>query len=386
MPTTTDNPNEQNVNNAMRLVFSEVVAITVLFCHTPLWAQPESAPVPTDGEHYATDSEPDATDDTTTAFDKNGPWNQGVSIEDRQAAKELFLVGNERFRIPLFAKAAEEYAVALAKWKHPAIYFNLALAQLNLGQDLEARESLEQALRYGEEPLGAAQFKEARDRLQELERQLGRIRITCQTPGAEVTLDGVTLFSGPGIQQRWVTAKDHEITARNPGYLAEAQRVTVSSGEVQDVELSLITLSEATRTSRRWARWKPWSAIAAGAVIAAGAGGLHAFSYKNFKGYDERFQEQPCAEGAPSPGCSEEDLGPALNTRLSLARRQQALAVKSYIAGGSVIAAGIALLYLNQPRQVERRFPSSASRRIAVVPIVSSMSGSPLGIQMCMSH
>ncbi|HEX2690676.1 MAG TPA: hypothetical protein VHN14_28865 [Kofleriaceae bacterium] len=141
--------------------------------------------------------------------------------------------GNRLFKIPLFGRAAEQYTAALRQWKHPAFYFNLALAQLNLGKDVEAHDSLEQALKYGEEPLGAERFQEAKKQLQEVERQLGRLHVTCQTLGAEVTLDGVLLFTGPGSYEGWVKAQDHEITAKNPDYLAQARRVTISPGKLR---------------------------------------------------------------------------------------------------------------------------------------------------------
>jgi tetratricopeptide (TPR) repeat protein len=219
---------------------------------SPLRAQPAGAPpgdpsTPTGNEPGPDDDEPVVIDDP----DK--PWTQGVSAEDRQAARELFLEGNRRFRIPLFAKAAEKYAAALARWKHPAFYFNLAVAQLNLGEDVEARENLERALEYGEEPLGAEQFQEAQRQLREVERQLGRIRVSCPTQGAEVTLDGVKLLTGPGSYEGWAKATPHEITAKKAGYLSEARQVAVTSGQLLEVELKLITLSEATDASRRWA-------------------------------------------------------------------------------------------------------------------------------------
>ena len=203
-------------------------------------------------------------------------------------------------RVPLFAQAAEKYTTALSQWKHPGFYFNLALAQLNLGQEIEARENLEKALQHGEEPLGAEEFKEAQKQLQEVERQLGRIHISCQTPGAEVTMDGVTLFTGPGSYQGWAKAKTHELTAKKQGYLSEARRVTVSFGQLQDIELKLVTLSEAEDTSRRWATWKPWSVVAAGSAVAAAGGVLHALAFRNFNAYDKSFSGLECAK---SIGC-----------------------------------------------------------------------------------
>lgn len=330
--------------------------------------------------------EPVPTQDASTATEADEPWNQGVSIEDREAAEELFTDANRLFTIPLFAKAAEQYAAALAKWKHPAFYYNLALAQLNQGKDVEARENLELALRYGEEPLGAEQFQEAQNKLRELERQLGQIRVTCQTKGAEITLDGVRLFTGPGRHQRWVSAKDYELTAKKAGYLSESRRVTVASGGLQDIDLRLVTLSEVTDASRRWATWKPWMVVAAGGLIVTAGGGIHALASKNFKIYDSEFEKLSCAQGFPTPGCSQDTIGPDLNNRLSRAKLQQTIAVGGYIAGGALITAGAILLYLNRPRLEEQGSSVPSVKSVAVVPAVPGVTGGMFGLQVSVSH
>jgi hypothetical protein len=320
----------------------------------------------------------------TVAGDDDKPWNRGVPAERRNAARDLFLEGNRLFKIPLFARAAEKYTAALRQWKHPAFYFNLALAQLNLGQDLEAHDSLEQALRYGEEPLGTLQFQEAKKQIQEVERQLGRIHVTCQTQGAEITLDGAPLFIGPGSYEGWVTAQPHEITAKKSGYLSEAKRITVSPGKLEHLPLKLITLNEASDASRRWAGWKPWAVVATGAAVAAAGGAFHALAARNFKDYDDQFLQLDCGMGPGEfPGCTKDEIPQGLNDQLNRARRQQQVAIGSYVAGGSVIAAGIVLLYLNRPRLVEQEATSSPARSVAIVPTVSA---DTLGVLVSVSH
>ena len=274
----------------------------------------------------------------------------------------------------LFARAAEKYVAALSKWKHPRFYYNLAAAQIGLGQEVEARESLEKALAHGAEPLGEAEFKEAQKKLQDVTHQLGRIRVTCQTPGAEVTLDGVTLFTGPGIHEGWVKAKAYELTAKKAGYLSEARRVTVSAGQIQDIELKLVTLGQATDASRRWAVWKPWAVVAGGGAIAAAGAVLHALAARNFNAYDDAFLQLSCAspsEEQPTPGCKRGQIPAALSDKLDLAKRQQSIAVGAYIAGGASLATGIVLLYVNRPRTMERRTDNHQTRNIVVSPVVS---------------
>ncbi len=313
------------------------------------------------------------------------PWDRGVSAESRKAARALFLEGNRLMQTLLFARAAEKYVAALSKWKHPRFYYNLAAAQIGLGQEVEARESLEKALAHGAAPLGEAEFQEAQKKLQDVTRQLGRIRVICQTPGAEVTLDGTTLFTGPGIHEGWVKAKAHELTAKKTGYLSEARRVTVAAGKTEDIELKLVTLSQATDASRRWAAWKPWAVVAAGGAIAAAGGGLHALAARGFNAHDKEFLTLPCVTDPDpaSPGCRKDEVPSHLNDQLTLARREQTAAVGAYIVGGSLIAAGIVLLYLNQPRTVEQRDGRSSGRGVAVAPAVSV---DMLGMLVSVSH
>ena len=251
-------------------------------------------------------------------------------------------------------------------WKHPSIYFNLALAQLSLGEEVDAHTNFELALKYGEGPLGAEWFQTAQQKLAQLEQELGRIRITCRTRGAEVTLDGVTLFTGPGRYEGWAKVAPHEVTARKPEYLSQAHRVTAESGQIKSLELSLVTLSQVAESGRRWAPWKPWAVIGAGIAIAAASGVLHAASKSNFRAYDDRFLRD-CPMG-----CTPDTIRPALNDRLSVAAREQELAVTGYIAGSAVIAAGVMLLYLNRPRLLEQDATTTSATGVALAPAIST--------------
>jgi tetratricopeptide (TPR) repeat protein len=322
---------------------------------------------------WAQSPQPASDATVTTLREEDKPWNRGMTRATQDVAEALFLEGNRLFRVPLFAQAAAKYTAALRTWQHPAFYFNLALAQLNLGQDVAARDNLERALRYGDDPLGAAQFQEGQRQLRELETQLGKIRITCQTPGAVVTLDGVTLFTAPGSREAWVMPKTHEIAARKREYLSESRQVTVAPGALENLELKLITLEEAADANRRWATWKPWAVVGAGVAIAAGGGVFHLLSSQNEDQYGKEFLRLGCANtnDQATPGCQDGQIPPDLTDQLTRARRQQKVAIGSYIAGGSAVTVGAVLLALNRPRLAEQSHPSSSDRRVSVVPALS---------------
>ena len=346
-----------HVKLANLLICCAVVAGS-LAAPAPLHAQPADAPNIAGGEDM--------------------PWNKGVPQATRAAAREVFLEGNRLFKIPLFSRAVEKYSEALDQWKHPAFYFNLAIAQINLGQWLDARDNLEQAMKYGPEPLRADRFDEAKKQLVEVERHLGRIRVRCPTPGAEVTLDAVTLFTGPGQREIWVTASPHEVTAKKPDYGTQARRVPVTPGAQETVELSLRKMVE----DRPWATWKPWAVVGLGAAVAAASGVLHGVSAHDFSLYDSGFVKLPCAaNGCTQPQIDQGD--PQLSNRLNRARTEQRIAVGGYLTGGAIMAAGAALVYLNRPRLMEREDATSGASGVALVPVVSS---GMLGVLVTVSH
>ncbi|HWO24111.1 MAG TPA: tetratricopeptide repeat protein [Kofleriaceae bacterium] len=259
------------------------------------------------------------------------------------------------------------------------LYFNHALAQRNFGQEVEARESLERALQHGEASLDSGQLQEAQKQLREIERQLGRIRVTCQTKGAEVTLDGKALFTGPGSYQVWVKAEEHKFVVKKAGYLPDTRKVVAASGEIQTIELRLVALSErtdgtdTTETNRRWAKWKPWAVAAAGGALAMASGWLHMLAVRNFNDYDREFLLLDCTANPDPvfPGCPKDSIPSRLNVRLVLARREQKIALGGYIVGGSLIATGIILSYLNRPH-MEQGFQDSSFRKVAVIPVLST--------------
>jgi hypothetical protein len=154
------------------------------------------------------------------------------------------------------------------------------------------------------------------------------------------------------------------------------------AGEVQSLDLKLITLSEAANVSRRWAVWKPWTVVIAGGVFVATGGAFHARSSQDFTQYDSQFSSLPCVN-APPHGCKTTNIPDDLKAKLNSARQERDLAVAGYVVGGGLIATGVVLLYMNRPRLFEQPTTSSPAGRVAVVPTVSA---EMVGILIRMRH
>lgn len=281
-----------------------------------------------------------------------GSW-QNVPIAQQEQAQKVFDEGNRLFQIPIYPEAAAKYKEAIALWPHPRFYYNLAMAQLNLDQSIEAYDSLEHAMRGGESVLGKAKYEQARTHRRVLESQLGRLEVSCAVPGAEVSLDGRRLFTAPGHHQELVLAgKRYQVKATKSEHIPDDRPITVLGGETETIELRPKTYDEAAESSRRWPAWKPWATIGAGAAVTLAGMALHSRSAANFDEFDAAYKGLECGKPGVgmAPGCTDVELGAELVDQLARADVQQYVAVGSYIAGGAVMITGAVLVYLNRPR------------------------------------
>ncbi len=292
------------------------------------------------------------------------PWARGVSAESQKKALELFGQGNSELKDSLFVQAAATYRDALAHWDHPAIHYNLVLALLNLDQPVEVLRHLEAAMRYGEAPLDADKFAQARSYKRLVEGQLSRVDIQCDVPGAKVVMDGRPLFTGPGRHEGWVRAGPHTIVASADGYLTRQISQSLPAGQVTVVKLELFSAHELTAYRRRFPVWLPWTALATGVAVAAGGGYLHAGARGDFKSYDQSIID--CGGCVPGSDIAE---------TLQRGRTRQGVAIGSYALGGGIIAAGAALLYFNKPELVQLTAEELENSRVSVTPLLGRDGG-----------
>lgn len=286
------------------------------------------------------------------------PWGQGVPDADRDRAIAIFLEANVLLEDTLFGRAAAKYEEALAIWDHPAFHYNLALARIHLDQPIAAYESLAQAVRYGAEPLnGQDRYEHALRYLELLRNQLAHIEVTCDQPGARVTLDGKPLFTGPGRHQALVLPGGHQIVASAPGRIPATEQLVLAPGQRAEVRL-VLHAPQRTVTVRYMPAWIPWVSLGVGAAVLGVAGYVDRQALDALAAFDDDFNRR-CPRG-----CTEIEA-PGYEARLARIGREQAVARGLYMAGGVVVMGSAALLYVNRER-VERRADDGA---ISVMPM-----------------
>lgn len=299
------------------------------------------------------------------ASSEERPWARGVPPDQQKKALELFRAGNTLLKESVFVKAAEKYREALALWDHPAIHYNLALALLNLDQPLEVHEHLMAAMKYGVAPLDSEKMEHARTYKGLVEKQLAKVEITCDEPGATVSLDGKPVFTAPGSYEGLVRPGAHTFVASKEGHAPTNLSRSLPAGEKTAVALKLYTAEDLTRYQRRWPAWRPWAVLGTGAAVALAGGALHMQAKGSFEDFDTRIAQ--CGGCVPTPDVSD------LRTR---GDSQQQLAFGAYAVGGAAVVTGAILLYINRPQAFRISVDEAASPQgVSVTPVVSGRDG-----------
>ena len=310
---------------------------------------------------YGQDRRPDVLPDLEQSADdhRDKPWiDKSVPLERRHEARVIFLQATELLQDGLFVEAEERYLKALVLLDHPGIRYNLAIAQLNLkGKPIESYNNFGKAMAFGPGPLGEEKYEQARNYRALLGNQLVELEIICPTEGAEVTLNGKRLFTGPDSYRHLVVVGEYSIVASKSGFTSDSQRRMLTAGQKIRVLVEPRPISNEPLPPR-WAPWKPWALAAAGGIIILGGGVLHSSSNRRFGEFDKRFRVLPCAEvGLPEgersvdgckPGSDGVDSGLENVRKRAVTERRAALI--AYGVGGAATIAGLILVTFNQPR------------------------------------
>jgi len=287
------------------------------------------------------------------------PWYRQTSAEARQRAQELFTQALDKHQQLLRGEALQLYEQALALWDNPTIRWNLALVLEDLGQYLRAHEQLERVRRWGA-ALGAERLREVDDRMRALETErLARIETSREEPAAEITLDGQPWPRGAGRRSKLVLPGEHYIAAHKPGYFPVTRSVYVKAGAQARVPLPMD--EDRFLERRRWSAWKPWAMVAAGVAVAAVGAELER----------RALTDHAAAAAVLDDSCN---MGMCDQARasdlLGRAKLKQGLGIGAIAAGGTALAVGLALAWLNQPRayRAEMRAPS----KIELTPLLSA--------------
>ncbi len=295
----------------------------------------------------------------STAAATDRPWAQGVSKADRARAQALLAEGNRLFIESRHREALTKYEQAVTVYDHPAIRFNIARALINLDRPTDAFDNIEAALRYGRAPLKGL-YDEAKNYRRLLAGQIAELNLTCEQPSVAVTVDGAAVLDCPGDRVLRVTPGTHQVVGRRDGYITLTRDVVALPGAAQPVDVSLMSIADATVTVRRWETWKPWAVVGSGLVL----GGLGAVFFQQARSTRDDYAARLSDNCSVTP-CA--DVG-SLNSTWARAQVENGVGIGGLAVGGAAVVTGLVLVILNRPRAVLRQDGENVSEAASVYP------------------
>lgn len=344
----------------------------------PLPAAPPAAPVATPaasprapaaaGPRKPAPMKTDEKAGANEALQRNAGY-KNVSRADEDCALAAFHQGNDLLNNGLFPQSVARYREALRCWDHPGVHYNLALALINLDQPIEVYEQLNEAIKYGADPLGQDKFDHANEYLKLVAGQLADVEVSCDKQGAKVAVDGKEAFVAPGSYKAKVRVGKHTFYGEKEGYNARVTAPFIGPGETFRIELKLYTAEELTRYHRRWDRtWMPYTVIGAGALVGIIGGVFELSASSSYKDFDTAVAK--C--NTTAMGCA---TTPALLDMRNSGDTKRTIGYVGYGIAGAAIVTGTVLAILNrrQPYQIrpEELDEEKAAHPVAVAPIVS---------------
>jgi hypothetical protein len=163
--------------------------------------------------------------------------------QTKATAQGLLDEGSRLYGEGDYAGALDKFKTAYAAYPSPKLMFNIGQANRDLGRPVEALHAFEKFL-ADDITASPGTTADARKSLAELRDKLGRIRIDCQTAGAEVSIDGKSMGQTPLPEPIWATPGRHQVTANHAHAALAIENVTVSAGGLHTVALQLHSLAD----------------------------------------------------------------------------------------------------------------------------------------------
>jgi hypothetical protein len=183
-------------------------------------------------------------------------------------------------------------------------------------------------------------------------------------PGAQVSIDGDLLGTGPLARTVLLMPGAHVLVVTLPGHRPLTRTLDARAGATLRVPVELSPERVEVRVEpvvlrRSLPTWAPWVSAGAGAAL-VGLGALVNWSAaRDFAAFDASVRDEA---GAPPRAVS----GDA--SQLDRAELQRRVAIGLYIAGGATVLAGVVLFVVDQPRPVARR-----ERAVYVAPMTNGL-------------
>jgi hypothetical protein len=300
---------------------------------------------------------------TSVAFAEK-PWEVGISTAQRDTANAAFGEANTLFSQQAHQAAVEKYKEALKVWDHPLIRFNMAVSLVRLDRILEAAETLDAALRFGQDPFTPEEYQRALDYQRLVGGRIGNVEASCSQDGVQILIDGKPWFQCPGSKKQRVLAGEHVIVGEKKDFATASRRVVVAGNSTASAKLELRSFADAVKYEYPSPRWIPWTITGAGVAIGLGGLGFWFAGRNQMDKFEADFATM-CPTGCKANLSDQPLLADARDS----AELKGKIAVSMMIAGGAITVGGVVWAIINRPRRV-------LPNQVEVQPMPGGMSAS----------
>ncbi len=156
---------------------------------------------------------------------------------------------SQRFRSGVSFYKAKDFAAAMVEFKKAyelapnyVVLFNIGQTSRELNDYAGALKAFQQYLADGGAKVSAARRKEAQAAIDELVNKVGKLEITLNVAGAEVTVDDVLVGKSPLADGVMVNVGRRKLSATSSGYVPVQRVVDVAGGGETAVSLELVKI------------------------------------------------------------------------------------------------------------------------------------------------
>jgi tetratricopeptide (TPR) repeat protein len=193
----------------------------------------------------------------------------------------------ERYQRGLSIYAEGEYLLALVEFERAyqlapnyRVLYNIGQVRIQLGRYAKALESLQEYLKQGGDEINPDRREAVQNDLKMLGERTAKLRITINEPGADISLDGVSIGVAPLAEPIVVDAGEHKVEVRKGGFYDKSSAVTLAGREEAEVKLDIVQMPPSSVVERHTDRYvEPkadrslmWIGWAATGTLAVGAG------------------------------------------------------------------------------------------------------------------
>jgi len=156
-----------------------------------------------------------------------------------EQAREHFLRGVDFYKDQSYDAALAEFSRAYELSPNYRVLYNLAQVQLDRHDYAAGLKLYQSYLDGGGTEIPESRRQQVTEEIAQLQKRVGRLRVRCDVPGAEVSIAGTIVAKTPMGAAVLVNPGVVQLSVTKPGYVTDSRTLSVVGAEEQSVEVTL---------------------------------------------------------------------------------------------------------------------------------------------------